>query len=69
MLLAELVGLAVAAIVITAVSPLAWLAVGAVAIPVLARIGRPESKPIINSAIVLSMEIIIRAQTSTSRTV
>ena len=52
---------------LTAVTPLAWLPVLAVLVPVLAWIGRPADKPIMTSAVVpvayepLTMEAIVRA--------
>ena len=41
-----------AAVVITVKFPLAWLAVGPLAVPFLAAAGRPDSKPIVNSAVI-----------------
>jgi S-DNA-T family DNA segregation ATPase FtsK/SpoIIIE len=66
-LAAELAAVVLACVVLTAFAPLAWLAVLAVAVPVLAWIGRPADKPIVDSAVVpvayeqLTREAIIRA--------
>jgi len=66
-LLGELAGTGLACAVLTADLPLAWLPVGAAVVPVLAWIGRPAGKPILDSAVVpvayepLTREVIIRA--------
>ncbi len=58
---------AVGAAVLTLAAPLAWLPVLAVVVPVLAWIGRPADKPILDSAVVpvafeqLTREVIVRA--------
>jgi S-DNA-T family DNA segregation ATPase FtsK/SpoIIIE len=66
-LLGEVLGLALAAALVTSYVPLAWLPVSVVAVPLLAWIGRPADKPIVTSAVVpvalerLSKEVIVRA--------
>ena len=66
-LLAEAVALVLACLVLTAFGPLAWLGFAAIVAPVLAWIGRPADKPIVQSATVpvaydpVTMENIIRA--------
>ena len=66
-LAAELAAIGLAAAVITVHVPVAWLPVAAVGVPVLAWIGRPADKPILDSAVVpvayelLTREVIIRA--------
>jgi S-DNA-T family DNA segregation ATPase FtsK/SpoIIIE len=66
-LAAELAAVLAAGAVLTAVTPLAWLPVLAVLVPVLAWIGRPADKPIMTPAVVpvaydpLTMEAIVRA--------
>lgn len=57
----------VAGILITVLVPLAWIAVGAVAVPLLARAGRPAHRPIITPSMteptvrVISQDTLIRA--------
>jgi S-DNA-T family DNA segregation ATPase FtsK/SpoIIIE len=64
---AEAAAAAVLCIVLTVLGPIAWGLALAVAVPVLAWIGRPADKPIMTSAVVpvayeqLTMEAIIRA--------
>jgi S-DNA-T family DNA segregation ATPase FtsK/SpoIIIE len=66
-LLGEVVALFVLGVVISSVSVLLWIPVGAVAVPLLALIGRPDDKPIVSSAVVptvvdrLTIELIIRS--------
>jgi len=66
-LLAELAGLALACGIVTYYAPLAWVPILLVLVPVLAWVGRPADKPILDSAVVpaayerLSREVIIRA--------
>ena len=66
-LAAEVAALGLAAAVITVHVPVAWLPIAAVAVPVLAWIGRPADKPILDSAVVpvayelLTREVIVRA--------
>ena len=66
-LAAEVLGVFLACGIITSYAPLAWIPVLAVVIPLLAWVGRPADKPILDSAVTpahmerLSKEIIIRA--------
>ena len=66
-LAAELAALLVLVGTVTAYAPLAWLAIGAVVLPLLAWFGHPDDKPILTSATVpvayetLSFEVIMRA--------
>ena len=66
-LLAELAGLALACGIVTTYAPLAWVPILLVLVPVLAWVGRPADKPILDSAVVpaafepLSKEVIVRA--------
>ena len=66
-LLAELAGLALACGVVTYYAPLAWVPILLILGPVLAWVGRPADKPILDSAVVpvayepLSKEVIVRA--------
>ena len=66
-LLAEVAGIALACGIVSYFAPLAWWLILAVLVPVLAWVGRPADKPILNSAVVpahmepLSMELVIRA--------
>lgn len=66
-LLGELAGLVLAGALVTAYMPLLWLPIGLIAVPLLAWIGRPDDKPIVQSAVVptavdkLTMERIVRA--------
>ena len=66
-LAAEMAVIGLAAAVITTRLPVAWLPIAAVAVPVLAWIGRPADKPILDSAVVpvayelLTREVIVRA--------
>lgn len=64
----ELVGLAVGGVLLALVAPRwAWLVVAAVAVPLLARLGRPAGRPIVTSAVVtarfrkLTADIVLRA--------
>jgi S-DNA-T family DNA segregation ATPase FtsK/SpoIIIE len=67
LLLGEVVALAVGAAELSSVSPLLWIPVGLVAVPLLAWIGRPEDKPIMTSSVVpsaidrLTVALIVRA--------
>ncbi len=67
LLLGEATSLGIGGAVLNSCSPLLWILVGLVAVPVLAWIGRPDDKPIVSSAVVpvavdrLTMELIIRA--------
>ena len=64
---AEAAALTLGCAVLTAVAPLAWVPVAVVVVPVLAWIGRPADKPIVDSAVVpvtyehLTREAIVRA--------
>ena len=64
---AEVLALALAAGVVTSYLPVLWIPIGAVAVPLLAWIGRPADKPIVTSAVVpgaverLTTEGIVRA--------
>jgi DNA segregation ATPase FtsK/SpoIIIE, S-DNA-T family len=66
-LAAEVAAIGVTAAALTTYAPLAWLPVSLVVVPVLAWIGRPADKPIIDSAVVpvayemLTREVIVRA--------
>lgn len=66
-LLGELGGLVLTGALVTVHMPVLWLPIGLIAVPVLAWIGRPDDKPIVQSAVVptvvdkLTMERIIRA--------
>lgn len=66
-LLGEHAAITIGGALVTTHMPLLWLPVGGVAVPVLAWIGRPADKPIIQPAVVpsavvpLSKELIIRA--------
>jgi DNA segregation ATPase FtsK/SpoIIIE, S-DNA-T family len=66
-LLAELAALTLAAGVVTAYAPWAWPLILAAAVPLLAWVGRPADKPILDSAVVpshlepLSQQAIVRA--------
>jgi S-DNA-T family DNA segregation ATPase FtsK/SpoIIIE len=66
-LLGEVAALVLAAALVTRYLPLLWVAIGVVAVPALATIGRPDDKPIVTSAVVpaavetLSTEVIGRA--------
>jgi len=66
-LLAEVAGLALACGVVTCYAPLAWVPILAALASVLAWVGRPADKPILDSAVVpvayepLSKEVIVRA--------
>jgi len=64
----ELVALAVGGVLLALVAPRwAWLVVAAVAVPLLARLGRPAGRPIVTSAVVtarfrkLTADIVLRA--------
>jgi len=65
-LLGEAAGVAVIGVIISSYSVLLWIPVGAVVVPVLAWIGRPDDKPIMTSAVVpvvverLTVELIVR---------
>ncbi len=69
-LLGEAVALALAAGLLTGYAPWAWLLIAAAGLPWLATIGRPASKPIVQTAVVpahvepLTQEIVIRALSS-----
>ena len=66
-LLAELAGVALAIGIVTYYAPLAWVPILVVLVPVLAWVGRPADKPILDSAVVpvayerLSFEVVVRA--------
>jgi S-DNA-T family DNA segregation ATPase FtsK/SpoIIIE len=66
-LLGEVAAVALFGGIITAYVPWAWVLVGVIAIPVLAWVGRPADKPILDSAVVpshlepLSRDLIVRA--------
>jgi DNA segregation ATPase FtsK/SpoIIIE, S-DNA-T family len=66
-LLGELVAVIVSGATLTVYFPLGWIPLAAVAVPLLAWIGRPDNKPIMTSAVVpmavdkLTMELIVRA--------
>jgi S-DNA-T family DNA segregation ATPase FtsK/SpoIIIE len=66
-LLAAHVALLIGALVLTNYAPIGWLAVTAVALPILATFGRPAHKPIVSAATVplgydeLSVAVIVRA--------
>jgi S-DNA-T family DNA segregation ATPase FtsK/SpoIIIE len=65
-LLGEAAALALGGVLLSSCSMLLWIPVGAVAVPVLAWIGRPDDKPIMTSAVVpvtverLTVELIVR---------
>jgi len=66
-LAAEVAGVALAGGIVTAYLPLLWLPIGLIAVPLLAWLGRPADKPILDSAVVpshlepLSRDLIVRA--------
>ena len=66
-LAAELAAVLVLTGTVTAYAPLAWLAIGAVVLPLLAWFGHPDDKPILTSATVpvayetLTFEVVVRA--------
>ena len=66
-LLGQMMVLGIAAGTLTAYFPLGWIPLAAIAVPVLAWIGRPDDKPIVTSAVVpvaverLTVEGIVRA--------
>ena len=66
-LLFSLIGLVILGSAVTVYEPLLWIPVGLVVVPLLAWVGRPSDKPIMDSAVVpvayeqLSKDVIIRA--------